>query len=104
MKFIHVYQKILFDSFGNFAYITQKHSKKVSASDIPLSVTLQDDFKQSFEADLIAIIPFDTVIPEICAHHAMGCTPENALKILQNRLNITEPHELVYYLYKIKRL
>lgn len=104
MKILHIKQKILFDSFGNFAYIAKKPSKKITASSIPLQLILEDDFKQSFSVELISIIPFDSVIPEICAYHALGCPPEKAFTILQKRHEIDHPSELAYYLYKTKRL
>jgi hypothetical protein len=103
MKNIKIEEQILFDQYGNFGYITKKTSKNLTVSDLPLSVILTDKFNTSHPAQLILVIPFENILPEVLAHYAFGMDAETAFEKVAARTEVHSINQLAFYLYKYTR-
>lgn len=100
---IRVKKTVEFCPKNLFSYITKSPTQKVAVSQLPLSVELEDEFDR-YETDLIHMVPFSglEVIPEVLAQHAEGCSSAEAFEKIKQRISVSSPSELCYYLYKKK--
>jgi hypothetical protein len=103
MKNVKIPQQVLFDQYGNFGFITRKSSKNITVDELPLNVLLTDKFEQTYPAQLILVIPFTNILPEVLTQLCMGLDAETAFEQITARTETTSINELAFYLYKYTR-
>ena len=72
-------------------------------SSFPIPVILVDDAtKKEYEADLISVIGFQNVIPDIFCRFFEGESSEKATEKLLKRYNVSNINQLGFYTYEFR--
>lgn len=101
MRKVNVKQATLKFPSGYFSHIGKFTPGVLTQSKLPLPVNVVDpETKIEYNAQLIAVVPFTDIIPEVFSYLSEGKKPADCKEEILKRSNVTHIHQLAYYLYE----
>ena len=88
---------------GHFGLISKYIPGRIKISTLPIPVIVVDEeTNEEFEADLISVIGFKDIIPELFCHFFEGKSPEEVEKELLPKYKISSVNHLGFYTYALR--